>query len=178
MAARNDEDVEEISKPVSSATNNDVEAGENEEKVSEQAAPNVLDPKLYGYDSKHLPFRIFGDAIYEEIGELRRLLNVDAEFKTVNGESIFVKSSEGLYNQEEKSLKLNGNVILENSSGSTLKAPSMELFYDEKIASGSGGVLLEDEKGQVSAENFKVEDNYNKITFSGGRVKSVIKQDE
>lgn len=148
------------------------------EAANETAAPQAIDPRIVGYDSSSLPFRINGDAVYEDQGDHKRLTNLDAEFKLQSGDSLFVKANEALYNQEKQQLQLNGDVNLNSNGGANLSAPLMTMNYEQKSAAGSGGVKLEDQKGEIQAQEFKAEQNYNKITFQGGRVKGVIYQDE
>ena len=137
----------------------------------------VINPKYIGIDKKQRPFTIRA-AKAKKIDpkvELFNLSKPSGEIKNKKGESIYLKSLEGEFDQTNQKVHLYKNVELKNLRGLSFKTESAHIDLKTNIISGNKKVFGQNKKGKISSEGFEITDEGEKIFFKGKSNLKLIK---
>ena len=141
---------------------NEVFGSENYEQV-------IIEPKFIGIDKDNKPFTITALTAkkVESDNALYLLEKPSGQINDNEGESLYLNSLEGKFDQKNQKIYLSNNVILKNLEGLYFKTESAKIDLETNNISGEKKTLGEDDRGTISSSGFEVIEEGNRIIFNG-----------
>jgi lipopolysaccharide export system protein LptC len=137
------------------------------------AKPSAYATRVDGVDQQNLPYSITAikasqNASAEKTVDLE---TVEGKFNRTSGETLNVTSAHGAFDSEKKVLNLEGNVRIESSTAMTATMDKAEVNVETKQLQSKSPVKVVLPDGEVTADHLQVDNNGEKIKFTG-RVKA------
>jgi lipopolysaccharide export system protein LptC len=89
------------------------------------------------------------------------------EMRSENERQSNIEAASGIYNDAEKTFSIKKDVVLKSGTGFKLKTSNANIDLRSSTVSGPSPVEGEWPGGKLSAQSFRIEDNGNRIIFSG-----------
>lgn len=149
------------------------------DSVSVSMDKNVaINPRFYSVDKDNKPYHIEAQKGTQYNNNKVLLEHVFAQYDMKDSGTVSLVGDEADMDTDKNTIDLVGNVAISLDEKYFLTSQKANLHYKESKASGQGNVELSSTFGKVSSEEFETEDGYEKIRFYGGRVKTIIYQQE
>ena len=141
------------------------------DKISVSGTKIVMElPRYTGFTNDSRPFEMTAHAAYQDITrpDIVELKDIDAKVAMKDGQSVTIKSINGVYDTRGEMLKLNDHIILTSSSGYEGR------LSEATVNVASGGVVSESPvdvklpNGVLRAKRLQVTENGDVIVFGGG----------
>lgn len=78
-----------------------------------------------------------------------------------------IEAAAGIYNDEKKTFDIEKDVLLRSGQDVQLRTQQASVNLQSAIVTGNGPVEATWQGGQISAQGFRIEDNGNRLIFSG-----------
>ncbi len=147
-----------------------LEATPINEIVSQDVGKNeLLNPKFKSKDDKDNPFIITSDRAFQhkKDGDKILLENPNANINMLNGDQLSLGGDQGVFKQEEQTLKLDGNVQLEQNEEYILNTTSVKIDLENQIATSDVEVTGSAPAGDIKASGLNANANNDIIIFKG-----------
>ena len=128
-----------------------------EELVTLGAGLRLDHPRFAGVTERGEPFAIRADWALPD-SAMPRLIDLErpeGEIEMSDGRTIAAKAATGRMHREEKTLVLEGGVVLDTSDGYHIETGLVEFDLDAKTAYGPGPVTGTGPSGQIEAGSFR-----------------------
>jgi lipopolysaccharide export system protein LptC len=141
------------------------------DKVSVSGTKIVMElPRYTGFTNDSRPFEMTAHAAYQDITrpDIVELKDIDAKVAMKDGQSVTIKSINGVYDTRGETLKLNDHIILTSSNGYEGR------LSEATVNVASGGVVSESPvdvklpNGVLRANRLQVTENGDVVVFGGG----------
>jgi len=157
----------------------------NKEKELEPVLPKIdfdnpamLSPEYKGFSDDGKEFIIKSiKAVELEDGTILLNSPVANLLQSENLPSFILDSTEGEYDKKEKTLKLIGEVDLDDSKGNKFKASEIQVDLKKNIIYSDNNVDLSSEMGKISSQGLEIKDKGQVIIFKG-KSKMIINPDK
>ena len=146
-----------------------------EELVALGAGLRLDNPRFAGVTPEGEPFAIRAEWALPD-GAMPRFVDLErpeGEIEMRDGRTLSAKADTGRMHREQKTLVLEGAVVLDTSDGYHIETGLLEIDLDAKTANGPGAVSGSGPSGQIEAGSFRVESGEDgagdgKIWFENG----------
>ena len=124
-------------------------------------------PELNGFDNKNRPFSLSADNASQNIENPARvtLEAISAKLPLQDDVSASITAGSGLYDADEKTLVLDGNVQLTTSDGMRLDLEDASVDIDGGILKTSNSVYAKSPEAEISSDGLIVEKSGKRIVF-------------
>ena len=138
-------------------------------KLSDKKSVSMVNARFVGTDLKKQPFSITADIARNLLlgGTQIELDMPKADITVGNGGWLVLTAKTGVYDQENKTLNLEGAVNLFHDSGYEFRTKSAGINLNSGIALSKVKVEGQGPFGHLLAEGFRIEEKGNRIYFSG-----------
>lgn len=153
------------------------EAGQRIEPIrKETVAPQaqnveneLLKPVFTSTDDKNQPYTVTADTASQnrENPDLIELKNPVAKMTMTDGKKIDGSAQNGLYQQKEQKLNLEGSVKISNSDGYTLTTEELRIDLVTQKAFSGRDVLVEGASGTINATGLEGDTGQGVLIFTG-----------
>jgi lipopolysaccharide export system protein LptC len=129
----------------------------------------MKNPVYTGQEKDGTPFTVKADEARQqpEMPNVTDLKDPKAQIDLGNGKAINMQSGTAQYNEKDGTLKLNGDLSLQHSDGTTFTTQGATVDVNNKNASGNQPARLEGNFGEVHGQGFEVRDGGKVIVFTG-----------
>lgn len=127
----------------------------------------IIKPELLGQDKQNRPFHLKASHAKEANDKLINLNDPFANITLENGAFVALKSNLGHFNQEEKSVHLNGSVTLFHENGVEFETTNAKILLKKGTAESDEPVKGQGPFGNIESEGFKISNNGNQVVFTG-----------
>lgn len=135
------------------------------------ANPQVLNPRLSGFDENGQPFEITADigtaTVGEDGDEIYYLTKPKADIALNGGAWIALTASDGIYEPRSEVLTLREGVSLFHDSGVEFTTETARIMMGERAAEGNMPVFGIGDFGEIEAEGFRIVDQGDRVIFTG-----------
>lgn len=137
------------------------------------AKPSAYATQVNGVDQQNLPYSITAAKASQNASAEKTvdLETVQGKFNRTSGETLNVTSTRGAFDSEKKMLNLEGEVRIESSTAMTATMEKAEVNVETKQLQSKSPVKVVLPDGEVTADHLQVDNNGEKIKFTG-RVKA------
>jgi len=137
----------------------------------------MTSPRFFGRDDQGRSFQLTArEAVRDVAGQgPLTLLEPGMELDVGGDAPMSVAGGRGLYDEEGRSLVLDGGVRLQDGRGLDLNSPEAVVDTRTGVVSGEKGVSGRGPLGQLSASSYAIHDQGDRAVFSGG-VRTRIEQ--
>ena len=144
---------------------------------TDQGEQIVIEPKFIGLDKNKKPFTIRAEKAKKTRANenLYKLEMPSGEIKDSSGDMIFLKSSEGEFDQKNQKIFLYRNVELSREDGLLFETEEAMIDLKTNNIFGKTEVSGRDKKGKIFSNGFSITEEGNKILFKG-KTNLLIKQ--
>lgn len=153
------------------ASNNRFIQPEYNEQPVFNPTPGMQQPLIYAVDKYNQPFTITGSHAEDGGEEQRTIFAVTALFK--GEDPIKLQADQGRFSEKHAAMQLQGDIKIQKDN-MQLRANTAELFYNDKVGTVKGKVVVQDTVGFIEAPTVHIKQNYEVIECTGGRVKAMI----
>ena len=131
--------------------------------------PSMVNARFVGTDRRNQPFAVTADlAKSTSLGSSNVELEMPkADLARNDGSSIMLTANSGLYDQTDKTLKLQGAVNLFHDSGYEFRTTSADVDLATGTATGSKPVEGQGPFGQLFGEGFRITGDGKRLLFNG-----------
>ncbi len=129
----------------------------------------MTDARYAGLDNRGRPFVI-------EAGRVRNFGNEDVamdlaapqgELHLPSGAVVKLRADDGIYDRSLAAIDLTGNVVLEHSSGYTMKSTEARIDVETSAASGDDPTTAHGPFGKIESEGFRIKEGGDIVLFTG-----------
>jgi lipopolysaccharide export system protein LptC len=130
---------------------------------------SLVNARFDGIDSKNRPFSLTA----EQAGEidaasgLIALKGLQADITLESGTWLALKAGGGMYRRKSDLLELDGGVNLFHDRGYEIRARSLRVDLDRRIASSHEPIAFQGPEGSLEAEGFRLENGGDRLVFLG-----------
>ena len=144
---------------------------------TDQGEQIVIEPKFIGLDKNKKPFTIRAEKAKKTHANenLYKLEMPTGEIKDSSGNIIFLKSSEGEFDQKNQKIFLYRDVELSREDGLFFETEEAMIDLKTNNIFGKTEVSGRDKKGKIFSNGFSITEEGNKILFKG-KTNLLIKQ--
>ena len=144
---------------------------------TDQEEQIVIEPKFIGLDKNKKPFTIRAEKAKKTKSNenLYRLEMPSGEIKDNSGNTIFLKSSKGEFNQNSQEIFLFENVELTREDGLLFETEEAMIDLKTNDIFGKKNVSGKNKEGKIFSSGFSITEEGNKIFFKG-KTNLLIKQ--
>lgn len=144
---------------------------------TDQEEQIVIEPKFIGLDKNKKPFTIRAEKAKKTRSNenLYRLEMPSGEIKDNSGNTIFLKSSKGEFNQNSQEIFLFKNVELTREDGLLFETEEAMIDLKTNDIFGKKNVSGKNKEGKIFSSGFSITEEGNKILFKG-KTNLLIKQ--
>ena len=144
---------------------------------TDQEGQIVIEPKFIGLDKNKKPFTIRAEKAKKTKSNqnLYRLEMPSGEIKDNSGNTIFLKSSKGEFNQNSQEIFLFKNVELTREDGLLFETEEAMIDLKTNDIFGKKKVSGKNKEGKIFSSGFSITEEGNKILFKG-KTNLLIKQ--
>lgn len=142
--------------------------GRNE--VSEVESLKMLNPRFSGRTQGGASFEVTATTATRR-GLGSDLIDLEAPIYTANGRKVTANS--GVYNQAERTVQLNGDVVFADDGGNTFSSTGAFVDAARNRVVGNRAIRGEGPLGSVRADSYELGEGGDRIVFRG-RVKGVV----
>lgn len=144
---------------------------------TDQEEQIVIEPKFIGLDKNKKPFTIRAEKAKKTKSNenLYRLEMPSGEIKDNSGNTIFLKSSKGEFNQNSQEIFLFKNVELTREDGLLFETEEAMIDLKTNDIFGKKNVSGKNKEGKIFSSGFSITEEGNKILFKG-KTNLLIKQ--
>ena len=144
---------------------------------TDQEEQIVIEPKFIGLDKNKKPFTIRAEKAKKTRSNenLYRLEMPSGEIKDNSGNTIFLKSSKGEFNQNSQEIFLFKNVELTREDGLLFETEEAMIDLKTNDIFGKKNVSGKNKEGKIFSSGFSITEEGNKIFFKG-KTNLLIKQ--
>ena len=144
---------------------------------TDQEEQIVIEPKFIGLDKNKKPFTIRAEKAKKTRSNenLYRLEMPSGEIKDNSGNTIFLKSSTGEFNQNSQEIFLFKNVELTREDGLLFETEEAMIDLKTNDIFGKKNVSGKNKEGKIFSSGFSITEEGNKIFFKG-KTNLLIKQ--
>ncbi len=144
---------------------------------TDQEEQIVIEPKFIGLDKNKKPFTIRAEKAKKTRSNenLYRLEMPSGEIKDNSGNTIFLKSSKGEFNQNSQEIFLFKNVELTREDGLLFETEEAMIDLKTNDIFGEKKVSGKNKEGKIFSSGFSITEEGNKILFKG-KTSLLIKQ--
>ena len=144
---------------------------------TDQEEQIVIEPKFIGLDKNKKPFTIRAEKAKKTKSNenLYRLEMPSGEIKDNSGNTIFLKSSKGEFNQNSQEIFLFKNVELTREDGLLFETEEAMIDLKTNDIFGKKNVSGKNKEGKIFSSGFSITEEGNKIFFKG-KTNLLIKQ--
>ena len=137
----------------------------------------MTNPKFYGRDEKGRSFQLTATEAIRSTGDANRVtLSAPGMRLDVGGANpMAVTGGRGVYREDTKVLRLDGNVRMKDGRGTDLASPEAVVDTQSNVVRGEKGVTGTGPLGAITASSYAIYDGGDRVVFSGG-VRSHIEQ--
>ncbi len=139
--------------------------------TSNNARPQVLNPRLSGVDEDGQPFEITADigtaAIGETGDEIYYLTQPRADLSLNGGSWVALNAADGIYEPVAAVLLLKDGVSLFHDSGVEFQTEEARILMGERTAEGDLPVHGFGDFGEINSEGFRILDQGERVVFLG-----------
>lgn len=138
-------------------------------KLSGGESPSMINARFVGTDRRNQPFTVTADlAKSTSLGSANVELEMPkADLGMNDGSAMMLTANMGLYDQTEKTLRLQGAVNLFHDSGYEFKTAAADIDLSTGTASGTKPVDGQGPFGQLHAEGFRIAGDGKRLLFTG-----------
>lgn len=131
--------------------------------------PAMINARFVGTDSKNQPYSITADLAKNILlgGSSLELEMPKADIAIKDGTWLAIIANTGVYDQNKKTLMLNGSVNLFHDTGYEFNTESATIDINKGIASSNSDVTGQGPFGNLSAEGLKILNKGGQFLFSG-----------
>ena len=126
----------------------------------------ILNPVFKSKGLESNSYTIRADKGFQDESYIR-LYNLKAELENKNNELFYVSADEGLYNQQNETIKLSGNVIILDEFKNKIYTKKALIEMTEKKITLLEEVISISDKYSISSNSSVVDETNNKVTYSG-----------
>lgn len=136
----------------------------------------MVHPRFMSTDQKGQPFELDAQWGKQVTEELASLTSPHGKLTNSKGITTDLKSETGTFNHENKTIDLNGDVLLSTSDGYVVKTQSAAIDINTQTVDGNEPVTAEGPLGSLKSEDgFIVEENDNgKVITLKGKSRVII----
>ena len=136
---------------------------------TDQEEQIVIEPKFIGLDKNKKPFTIRAEKAKKTRSNenLYRLEMPSGEIKDNSGNTIFLKSSKGEFNQNSQEIFLFKNVELTREDGLLFETEEAMIDLKTNDIFGKKNVSGKNKEGKIFSSGFSITEEGNKILFKG-----------
>ena len=136
---------------------------------TDQEEQIVIEPKFIGLDKNKKPFTIRAEKAKKTKSNenLYRLEMPSGEIKDNSGNTIFLKSSKGEFNQNSQEIFLFKNVELTREDGLLFETEEAMIDLKTNNIFGKKKVSGKNKEGKIFSSGFSITEEGNKILFKG-----------
>lgn len=127
------------------------------------------DPVYTSRDSENRPYQVKGDEArqHPELPNVTTLTNPKGEIELNSGDRVKGDAKNAVYDQNNGTLQLQGDLILRHSDGTTFTTQGAAVDVNGKNAKGDQPVTLQGGFGIVKGSGFEARDGGKIIIFTG-----------
>ena len=146
------------------------EKKDNKLKLQFTSAPKGMDtetkmqkPSFFGVDSKNQPYNISGSSAVQIDKDTIEVGDIEGSLVFEDKSWISITAKKGTINVEKKLANLTGSVNFILNNGFEGSTESVDMDLKNSIAFGNTGVVFQGPPGVLTADNFEVRENGNRI---------------
>lgn len=138
-------------------------------KLSGGESPSMVNARFVGTDRRNQPFTVTADlAKSTSLGSSNvELEQPKADLGMNNGSAMMLTANTGIYDQNVKTLKLQGAVNLFHDSGYEFRTAAADVDFNTGSASGTKPVDGQGPFGELHAEGFRITGDGKRLLFTG-----------
>lgn len=138
-------------------------------KASGGEFPSMVNARFVGTDRRNQPFAVTADlAKSTSLGSSNVELEMPkADLGMNDGSSMMLTANSGLFDQTEKTLKLQGAVNLFHDSGYEFRTAAADVDFGSGTATGTKPVEGQGPFGQLHGEGFRITGDGKRLLFTG-----------
>jgi lipopolysaccharide export system protein LptC len=138
-------------------------------KLSGGESPSMVNARFVGTDRRNQPFAVTADlAKSTSLGSSNVELEMPkADLGMNDGSAMMLTANMGLFDQNDKTLKLQGAVNLFHDSGYEFKTAAADVDFTTGTASGTKPVDGQGPFGELHAEGFRITGDGKRLLFTG-----------
>jgi LPS export ABC transporter protein LptC len=143
------------------------------------ATPTAHETQVKGLDKKNLPYTIAAKKAVQENAESKtvNMQDVTGQFARNAADTLNVSSTTADYDTEKKILNMQGNVQIKSTNNMTAVMDKAEVDVETRRLESRSPVRVTLTDGEVTADHLVVDNNGEKIKFTG-RVKARLGGDK
>ena len=125
-------------------------------------------PLFMGLDKKQQPFRISAQKAtrFTSSDNIFNLDKPNGEIET-NSEKFYIYGNKGVYNNNNQTLLINGDVEFTNKNSIKFETSVAEFDFRKQILTGNESVIGRKNDSIIKSEGFKIINKENKVIFIG-----------
>jgi len=135
-----------------------------------QASPRTLvNPRFHGVDTKNQPYTLVAATAVEQAGNPDQvaLQQPQGDIALETGQWLAVRGDAGLYSKVERTLDLDGNVVLYRDDGFEFHTRTAQVDLTTNNAWGADPVSGQGPDGEIVAGGFEIVDGGRVVVFTG-----------
>jgi lipopolysaccharide export system protein LptC len=132
-------------------------------------ALSMVNARYFGTDKKGQPFSVTAKGVKQKPDDDKsvELTGPQADMTLTNGDWLSVEAQSGLYNRDNETLDLSGNVSLFQDKGYEMHTDEVNVKLKEGNASGRKPVQSQGPFGELNAQGFDLYDKGERVVFLG-----------
>ncbi len=127
----------------------------------------LFNPKMRSLDQRGRPYTVTAVTATQVDNETAKFEKPDSSLELEDGRQLKITAEQGQFKESSNHLEYHQNVKLQDNEGYELRTQSAGLDLTTKVAEGHVPVEGEGPTGTISAEGFKVDQEGNRIHFTG-----------
>ena len=139
-------------------------------EVSEVESLKMLNPRFSGRTAGGNTFEVTATTATRR-GLQSDLIDLEAPIYTAAGRKVTANS--GVYNQVERTVQLNGDVVFADDGGNTFSSTGAFVDAAKNLVQGNRAIRGAGPLGSVRADSYEIREGGDRIVFRG-RVKGVV----
>jgi lipopolysaccharide export system protein LptC len=132
-------------------------------------ALSMVNARYFGTDKKGQPFSVTAKGVKERAGNDKQveLTGPQADITLTNGDWLSLDAAGGLYDRENETLELSGNVSVFQDKGIEMHTETVVVKLKDGTASSKTPVHSQGPFGELNAQGFELYDKGERVLFTG-----------
>ena len=129
----------------------------------------MVNARFEGVDTEHRPYNVTADTAHQadKTGDVIALTQPKADVTLQSGAWLALTAAAGSYRRKDNLLDLDGGVSIFHDKGFTFQTPTLHVDIANKTAETQDPVQGQGPAGEISARNFRLTDEGNRVFFGG-----------